>query len=429
MKPLKIILFILVCFLTKSCANIVPLTGGPEDDTPPMLSKIESKKDKLILVFNENINLGDLNEIISNIYPSPTYEVKRNKLYITGIPKTEKKQLIYFNNSIQDLNANNPLQEYIYADHVGSDTFEYQGKVEFAFKPKESTKGCYVILTDKSVVINTVEDLYKYEFTKANEKGMYKFGFVKKPQGQQVFAFLDNNNNSIPDTGDYFGVSKTINADSNVKTYLHYFGNNLIFKDTTNTGIIKEVFHTVEKETINSATLTYKKAFNDTIFNYVNFSDSTILSKNDAVLENENISYLAKSKNAPIDKYPEPFFSFDFNLGLDSFHPFINSIGDTLFIIRVIPKAEGSSITITQMDSIIRGSIIGKDVQLTVNQENKSFIVRNGTYALFLYLDSNTNGKYDPPGVFPFHSGEYIIYNMKDIDIGPKLDVEISAKP
>ena len=189
------------------------------------------------------------------------------------------------------------------------------------------------------------------------------------------------------------------------------------------------MFHTEEKEIINSETLTNRKVFNATKYNYDNLADSTILSKRDAVLEIQNIGYLAKSKNAPIDNYQDPFFSFDFNLGLDSFHPFINSIGDTLFIIRVIQKAEGSSITITQMDYIIRGSIIGKDVQLTVNQQNKSFIVRNGTYALFLYLDSNTNGKYNPPGVFPFHSGEHIIYNMKDIDIGPKLDVEISAKP
>lgn len=429
MRTIKLFILSVACLLLNACANIIPLTGGPEDETPPILSKIENKKEKLVLVFNENINLGDVNEIISNIYPSPTYEVKRNKLLISGIPGNDKKQLIYFNNSIQDLNANNPIQEYIYANNVGADTFNYQGKIELAFKPKESVNGCYVLLTNKSVAIGTVEDLYNYEFTKANKEGVFKFGFIKNPIGQRVFAFLDKNNNSIPDTGDYYSVGSIITSDSGQTNYLHYLGNNLVFKDTSNQGVTKEVFITIQNELINNKPNKQSITIRDSLFDYTNYTDSTILNTTGTVLEGEKIYYLAKGKDAPINRYSDSGFSLNFNLTQDSLHPFTNNKGDTLLLLRVIPLKEKSTIQLTQMDSNYRGSVFGKSGIYHINSTNNTITVKNGTYTLFLYEDSNNNAKYDAPDPLSLKPGERIIYNMKDIDISPKLDVEISAQP
>jgi len=423
----SILAYFIVLF--HSCATIVPLGGGAEDEIAPILSEIQKKNDKLILIFNENITLANETDIVSNIYPTPKFEVKRNKLLIEGIPNTEEKQLIYFNNGIQDLNANNPIQEYIYANNIKGDTFNYSGKVEFTLNPIEKTKGCYVLLTSEKVSIEKIEDLYKYEFTKTNEKGEYKFGFTKNPIGQHIFAFIDKNNNFIPDTGDYIGISKPITEDSNSTTYLDYYGKNLIYKDTLKNGIKKSVYHNIHFAVLNRGNLLYHQVNKDSLFDYSNFTDSTILDVNGPILEGEPIPILAKGAYFPKIFATDSFLQFEFNLEKDSSYSFFNDTVGIISLLKIIPKSNGSSIGITHMENYQRGFFLKKNRYYFLNSKSKPINTSSGTFTLFIYNDANNNGKYDPASLESFRPGEDIIYNMKDIDISSKTDVDISAQP
>lgn len=203
---MKIIQFVFLCLLLTSClTGERVVSGGPQDETPPQLKKIEKKKNRVILTFNENIQLSDKNNIVTNFKTIPEYKVSQNKLIISDLPLNNQKQIIYFKDGIKDLNENNVLEDYIYASNVGSDTFSLSGNVQTDIKNIENYENCYVLLVPVNTKIEQLLNIYNYNFNKTKLDGTFDLDFIPNPIGMTVFAYIDKNNNTIPDTGDYAG--------------------------------------------------------------------------------------------------------------------------------------------------------------------------------------------------------------------------------
>lgn len=440
---LYFLLFIYV--FVNGCVTPKPPTGGPEDETPPVLQSIQKKKDKIILVFNENIVLGDPSKIVTNIYPSPEFIYNRNKVTIKGIPSNNDKQVIYFNESITDLNNNNPLRKYVYADKVGADTFSYSSNVTSLFNKVSNYKNCYVVLLDKPLNLTKPEDLYTYNFSKTDSKGSFEFNFIPDPIGKQIFSFIDMNNNQIPDELDYIGLSNFIQTDSTDAILLAYQGKNLLLIDTLDNTVIKSTFYSAPLDRLENP-LAYKTYYhNDTSYNSSLFTDSLILSKNKNIIKND-IVYLLSGYNRKLYINYDSLsvsnnqFILTGKIKKDSILIITNGI-DTVGTLSLVADEKLSSFTLKFKDSAntnhYNGILYNSNFFFPIvnahflyqNKKNKTVMVTTGTYKLFIYEDLNGNGKYDKPTLFPLLGGDKVIYNLKDIDIGAKMDVDISVIP
>ena len=231
------IFFAVVISLIISCATIEAPQGGPEDNMPPELLNIKTKEKKTILYFNENIKISNPQDIIFNTFPNPSITYNRKQVVIKNLPDSGKKTVILFSNSITDLNNNNTLYNYIYANNLGSDTFSIQGNLT-PLLFNESLKNTYAILFSDSLNLANPNSMYNYNYTRTNDSGSYKLYFTPNPNDYKIFFFRDNNNNKSLDSLD--NISPIFPAkDSSIK-YLYPLKNKITI-DTTKNNEIKTI--------------------------------------------------------------------------------------------------------------------------------------------------------------------------------------------
>ncbi len=137
-----------ILFLT-ACAQVVAPGGGPKDITPPRILKynpdsasVNFNSKSILINFDELVQLKDLNNqlIISPpLLKTPVITAEKKSLSIifdkAEVLKPNTTYSISFGNSIQDINENNPIENFKYIFSTGRfiDSLNLKGKVQNGF--------------------------------------------------------------------------------------------------------------------------------------------------------------------------------------------------------------------------------------------------------------------------------------------------------
>ncbi len=204
----NIIFYFIVVTLFTRCANIVPLTGGKKDYTPPKListfpanySKNFNER-KIILNFNEKVQLLNpyQNIIITPILSKPLEWKVKSKSIEIFLPSVELQlnttYKIIFNRTIADLTEKNTIDNIEYVFSTGSyiDSFYIKGNVKNAFT-LNNEKSVLVGLYDKDKNDSIVMKEKPIYFTRTDEEGNYSLKNLPH-KDFRIIAFSDLNNN------------------------------------------------------------------------------------------------------------------------------------------------------------------------------------------------------------------------------------------
>jgi len=215
MRRILFLYKILILVLLYSCANPVSPSGGPKDETPPVVLfsepgnySVNFKNNRIIIEFDEFVKLKDPNTqilISPPVYKKPEYRL-RGKSIIVKFNEPLKENTTYtvfFRNSIVDLNENNPLENFQFVFATGNiiDSMAVRGKIENAFD-LEPAPDVYVMLYSNNNDTIPPDSLpyyvYPYYISRSNENGVFELNNVRN-QAFTIFALKDINNNYIYD--------------------------------------------------------------------------------------------------------------------------------------------------------------------------------------------------------------------------------------
>ena len=203
------ILLIIVIFLY-SCAQIVPLSGGDRDVTPPkevisvpLNGSTDFTANTIVIEFNEYIRLQNLSSqlIISPLLEeTPQITVKGKKLIIKLKSELTPHTTYSFNfgNAIIDITENNAIPNFKYVFSTGTyiDSLSYSGHVIDAFE-LTGKENIYVLLYDQFNDSIPLKELPRYvSITDKNGD----FSITNIAEGKyKVFALEDINSNYLYD--------------------------------------------------------------------------------------------------------------------------------------------------------------------------------------------------------------------------------------
>lgn len=198
---------IVLSLFISSCAQVVAPGGGNRDNDPPKILKYSPDSAQLNfnskvieLTFDEYIQLKDINNqvlISPPLATAPDFKVKNKTLTITLNKEELKPNTTYsinFGNALQDINENNPKENFSYIFSTGSfiDSLKVKGNVQTAFDHK-AEKGILVLLyssMDDSAVYKSQPDY----FAKTGADGSFQINNIR--QGKyRIVALKDANAN------------------------------------------------------------------------------------------------------------------------------------------------------------------------------------------------------------------------------------------
>ena len=199
-------IYTIIILLLASCANIVPLSGGSMDTTPPKPIKsipenysLQFNKDKIEILFDEFIVLKDVKKqmlISPPLNEVPDVSVKGKTLVVKLNEKLKENTTytLFFGNSITDLTEGNAVPSYEFVFSTGNilDSMIITGKVVDAFTQKPE-KDFFVMLYNQ--IYDSVPCKEKpYYLSKTNENGDYTINNLRNIP-YKIFALKDANNN------------------------------------------------------------------------------------------------------------------------------------------------------------------------------------------------------------------------------------------
>lgn len=209
-KIKKIASFFAMTLFLLSCAQIVPLTGGDQDLTPPIEVESTPKNgatyfaEKTISIeFDEYIQLTNLSSqlIISPLMETaPEISIKGKKLIIklNSELKENTTYSLNFGDAITDITENNVFPNYKYVFSTGSfiDSLSYSGTIVNAFDLSKKEK-IYVLLYDQFE--DSIPLKEKPRYVAISDKDG-KFSITNIAEGTyKVFAIKDINSNYLFD--------------------------------------------------------------------------------------------------------------------------------------------------------------------------------------------------------------------------------------
>ena len=208
----RLILFLLILWIS-GCAKVVAPTGGPKDVAPPKILSSDPPNqstnfegDKIEITFDEFIQLNDLNQ---NLVVSPPLEekpevlVKGKSLNIEFPVELEDSTTynIYFGNSVQDYNENNPIENFQYVLSTGEyiDSMSVEGKILNAFNllPEEDVLVMLYSEFSDSVPMKNIPEY----ISKTDEEGFFRINNIRNEEFK-IFALRDANKNYLYDLPD-----------------------------------------------------------------------------------------------------------------------------------------------------------------------------------------------------------------------------------
>ncbi len=196
-----------------ACANQVALTGGPRDESPPMLDTVLSfannqtrvVKQPIELYFDEFVDLRDPSKQIV-VSPPLKYaldakaRLKKVTLKFDDVEvlKEDVTYIINFGEAIQDFNESNKLQNFRIVFSTGDfiDSLSIKGKVMEAFtgNPLENVLVMLYDLLEDSIVFNE----RPFYFARTDREGLFEIGNIRADTFK-VFALVDENLNYLYD--------------------------------------------------------------------------------------------------------------------------------------------------------------------------------------------------------------------------------------
>ena len=204
-----VIILLLTAFLAQRCANAVAPTGGPKDNTPPMVVEampenqcVNFNGKKIEITFDEYITLNNANQ---NVMISPPMKEKpdiklKNKNVVIKFKEILEANTTYtinFGSAIKDLHEGNLFKDYVYSFSTGNhiDTLSIGGKLLDAedMKPIEDAYiGLYA--ADRDNLDSLPMSVTPNYITKTDKEGKFSLnGLANKKY--LVFALKDANAN------------------------------------------------------------------------------------------------------------------------------------------------------------------------------------------------------------------------------------------
>lgn len=199
----------LMAFLAQRCANAVAPTGGPKDETPPVVVEavpenhsINFTGKKIEITFDEYLTLENANQ---NVLISPPMSEKpdiklHNKTVVIKFKENLEANTTYtinFGSAIKDLHEGNVFKDYVYSFSTGDyiDTLRIAGKVLNA-EDKKPIEDVYVGLyaADRENLDSLPMTVQPNYISKTDKDGNFSLnGLADKKY--LVFALKDVNSN------------------------------------------------------------------------------------------------------------------------------------------------------------------------------------------------------------------------------------------
>ncbi len=225
----RLLISILLLPIWSACANKVPPTGGPKDETPPTLvasipkdGNINVKSTEFTLLFDELVVAKNIKKellITPRIDFDYDYKIKKNSIILTLEEPLDSATTYTFNfrDAIVDITEGNPAVDLVIAFSTGPilDTLQLNGNINdlFTEKPIENLVVGLYRLNDTISLFNTPP----YYVAKTDKKGNYLFRNIK-PEEYVLNAFADSNNNLMceSDREPYAFTDATVKLDSSM---------------------------------------------------------------------------------------------------------------------------------------------------------------------------------------------------------------------
>lgn len=268
MYMVRTILFLIVIVLFASCAEILPLTGGEEDNYAPTIVEgsqnpaqeaLNVNQQELHVKFNEYFTLNDPSNTVLMNPKAGKITTTANKKELTikweGPMEPNTTYIIQLNGTVTDLNEkNDTVHQFVFSTGNTIDSLTIKGVLTDAFT-NGAVSGAVVCLYEENV--NPFETSPMY-VAQTNQRGEFGFSYLKT-NSYQVFAFIDKNKDRTPSKGEKiaFHSSSIAAGDTNIialRTFLP--------KDTTqklqlkliNPGLaILSGLDNIEKTTVNGS--------------------------------------------------------------------------------------------------------------------------------------------------------------------------------
>ncbi len=195
------------------CAQIVPLTGGPKDETPPQLDTLNSmsnyvihfEKKDILLYFDEYVDLKDAAKQILISPPlsyPPNIQSRLKKVSVVfdekEVLKEDATYVINFGSSIRDFSEGNELKDFTFVFSTGDfiDSLSVSGTVIDAYT-KEPLEDMIVLL----YIDHRDSIIYEerpYYFAKTNKEGAFRIENLKS-DNFKIVVIEDLNANYLYD--------------------------------------------------------------------------------------------------------------------------------------------------------------------------------------------------------------------------------------
>jgi Bacterial Ig-like domain len=233
LKTLKFVFLLLALALVLSyCAKQVAPSGGPKDETPPVIVKsipvsgITNFKEKEIEIeFNEYVQLDKLNEKFMMSPPAnekPDIYLRGKSLFIKFNEdlKDSTTYTLYFADAVKDLNEGNPIENFQFVFATGSviDSLSVTGNV---LQSENLDPGKNVLVVLHSVLADSAPRKILPDYiTLADINGGFRINNVKEGK-YRMYALIDNNSNKKYDLADeVFAFLDTIADINHFKNWL-----------------------------------------------------------------------------------------------------------------------------------------------------------------------------------------------------------------
>lgn len=221
-------LFLTACcaWMLSGCAEIIPLTGGGEDETAPAVVSQNPEQGSLYYIgnrlemeFDEYISLNDVSNTLS-MNPSAgklTATVKNRKLTVTW-PDSLKANTTYvlqFNGTVRDLHeSNDSIMQIVFSTGSVIDSLTLSGNIVQAYSGQpagQMTVGLYAPESDPY----TEKPMYA---ARTDSKGQFTFRYLKQVP-YKLFAFMDQNRDMLPQSLEQLAFQQNV---VNVPDTLNY---------------------------------------------------------------------------------------------------------------------------------------------------------------------------------------------------------------
>lgn len=201
------IAIVLIALLTLAgCADVMPLTGGPQDQVAPKPTSIapeqgsrNTQTKSVQITFDEYIKLQDPATTLS-MSPSVgklTTDVSKKTLTVSWDQelKPETTYILNFNGTIRDNNeGNDTIFQVVFSTGNSIDSLSRKGRIASAYSG-EPISNATVVLFSKDSIPYKNEPSY---VTRSDKFGNFTFSYLKHAD-YKVFAYVDQNKNQKTD--------------------------------------------------------------------------------------------------------------------------------------------------------------------------------------------------------------------------------------